>query len=70
MNEQQFRQIFSRNLIKLLEDNAMDRFDLSNETGISEASLSKYINCKSTISAYRLMIIAEGLDCSVEDLFV
>ena len=59
---------FSRKLCELMRINNISRYDLSALTKISEVSISKYLNGKSTPSTFNLIRIAQALNCTVSEL--
>lgn len=68
ISEKEWRLIFSSNLLKKMRNVSMKQDDLSYATGISQVTISKYINCKTTPSTYNLKRIAKALKCSVGEL--
>ena len=68
-NEEEWRKIFSSNLKKAMNDRYITQLELSERTGISIQSLSKYINEKATPSAYNIELIANALGCSTSELY-
>lgn len=68
-NEEEWRKIFSYNLKKAMNDRYITQLELSERTGISIQSLSKYINEKATPSAYNIELIANALGCSTSELY-
>lgn len=68
MTEQEWLDIFSGNLISLLDENYMTQNELSIETGISKGSISKYVNGIQMPTVRALLAISYALDESVDDL--
>lgn len=59
---------FARRLFKKMRLHGLTQMDLAAVTDISQVTISKYINGKSTPSVYNLEKLAKALDCTVEDL--
>jgi DNA-binding Xre family transcriptional regulator len=59
---------FAISLSRKLTDKCMTQKDLSERSGISQMSLSKYINGKSVPSSYAVTRLADALECSVSEL--
>lgn len=68
MEENYWREHFSRRIRKKLYNTATNQDMLSMRTGISETTLSKYVNGKVTPSAFNLYKIARALECSANEL--
>ena len=68
MSENECRREFSIRLYKTMIRKGMAQNELSERTGISEVTISKYMNGKATPSFYNVDKIAKALNCSVEDL--
>ena len=66
--EEEWRKIFSKNLIHKLRNIGMSQDMLSYVTGISQVTISKYINGKATPSTYNVRKIAHALKCSINEL--
>jgi transcriptional regulator with XRE-family HTH domain len=56
-------------LPRLLKQSHMTSTDLSIKTGISIHQLSTYINNKRMMSLGTAMLIADTLDCYIDDLY-
>lgn len=67
-DERHYRESFSRNLKQKMKENGLAQQELSDLTGISVISLSKYMNAKTTPSIYNLYRIAKALRCSTSEL--
>lgn len=68
MSEQEWLNIFGDNLQEMLNEARMTQRDLAEDTGLSEASISNYIN-KQRIPTVRAIInIAYSLDCDIDEL--
>lgn len=68
LTEEQWRFEFALRLGKMMRVFGMNQAILSEESGISQVSLSNYLNCKSTPSSYALHKLARALHCSVSEL--
>lgn len=67
-NEEDFKRYFSRKLYRMMRHKSYIQNDISEMTGISTSSLTKYMNGIAIPSAYNLWLIANALDCSVDEL--
>lgn len=67
-NEEEWRNFFARRLHRKMVICGYTQDDLSYETGISAGTISRYINGEAMPTAYKLIQIADVLDCSVNDL--
>lgn len=61
---------FSLRLDELMMQRGYNQFTLSDDTGISQASISKYLNRQVMPSAYVAVKLAKALDCSLDDLIM
>lgn len=68
MTEDEWRLIFAKNLMRKMRKFGMSQDELSYITGISQVTISKYINCKATPSTYNVRKIANALRCTVGEL--
>lgn len=69
MSEIQWMNIFAGNLRSLLEENRMSQRDLARATGISEATISRYLKAQCMPSVNALVNIANEFPCAdLEDL--
>ena len=68
LDEDKWRDRFSRRLRHKLRGVGITRNDLSDMTGISTVTLSKYLNGITTPSTYNLDKIARALNCSIRYL--
>ena len=68
ISEKEWRKYFSRNLNHKLRNISMTQDALSELTGISTITISKYSNGKATPSGYNLRKIVKALNCSVREL--
>lgn len=68
ISEKEWRKGFARNLNRKLHNVAMTQDILSEKTGISQATISKYSNGGATPSAHNVEKIARALKCSTAEL--
>ena len=68
MTEVEFIKYFGNSLSYELEDAWMNQRELADITGISETTISRYINGSQMPSLKNVVNIAKALDCSVLDL--
>ena len=68
MSQQEWLNIFGDNLVSILEEEQISQKELSRLTGLSESTISRYIN-KLQMPAVRAIInISYALDWSFEDM--
>lgn len=68
MDMKEWLDIFSDNLVELLEDRKMTQYELASDSGISTGSISAYINKQSIPGPKALINIAYSLDVSLDEL--
>lgn len=68
ITEEQWRNEFSKRLCTKMSSSGMAQWQLARLTGISEMTISKYMNGRSTPSAYNIRKLAIALNCSVQEL--
>ena len=68
MTELQWLEIFGDNLKDMMDSAGYTQRDLADDTGLSEATISKYINKQQMPGVKSLISIAYVLDCSLDDL--
>lgn len=68
VTEDMIRRFLSLSLQRHMRIMLMDQTMLAEASGISGTTISKYINCKATPSAYALYRLAAALNCSPNDL--
>lgn len=56
-------------LLNLLNKRYMTQVDLSEKTGISKQQINEYIANNRLMTIYNAKLIAEALDCHIEDLY-
>ena len=68
MNEFEWLDIFGDNLRDLMAGSGMTQGDLAKELGVSESTISKYLNKRQFPGVKTLVNLAYALDCSLDDL--
>ena len=68
MTEANCRHEFGKRLRRLMLRSGITQEDLSERTGISQASISTYMTGRNTPSFYNVVKIANVLNCSIDDL--
>lgn len=68
MSEVEWLDEFGDNLIGLMNRARMSQRSLANATGLSEGTISKYINGQQMPGIKAVINIAYALDCSIDDL--
>lgn len=68
MSEQEWRDIFRRNLRVQLRRMGWTQKDLAYAIGVSPASISRYINGARVPDGYILLKLANALECTADDL--
>ena len=68
IDEYDWRIEFSNNLRRKMFKYAMSQDELSERTGISHVTISKYLNCRATPNGYNIDLMARALHCSVSEL--
>lgn len=68
MTEAEWLDIFSDNLIDILNEQGYSQEELAYETNLSQSTISKYINKKQMPSLKAIINIAYALDCSIDEL--
>lgn len=68
MSEMEWLDCFSSNLQILLKESGMTQKELAEESGLTEASISQYINKRNIPSVKAIINMAYALDCSVDEL--
>ena len=66
--EKQWVREFARRLNYIMDRKSLNQIMLSEKTGISQASISSYLNCKKIPSAYTLVTLASALGTTVDFL--
>ena len=68
MTEVEWLDIFSANLIDMLNEQGYSQEELAYEINLSQGTISKYINKKQMPSLKAIINIAYALDCSIDEL--
>lgn len=68
MSQQEWLDIFGDNLSSILEEEKISQRELSRLTGISESTISKYINKLQMPTVRAIINISYALDWSFEDM--
>lgn len=70
MTEMEWRKKFSSRLINRLYILRMTQQDLAKKSGLTEISISRYVNCKRTPNADSIVRIAKALNCTTDYLIM
>ena len=68
MSQQEWLDIFGNNLANILEEEKISQKELSRLTGLSESTISKYINKLQMPTVRAIINISYALDWSFEDM--
>lgn len=68
MSQQEWLDIFGNNLASILEEEKISQKELSKLTGLSESTISKYINKLQMPTVRAIINISYALDWSFEDM--
>lgn len=68
MTEFQWLDIFGNNLARIMYESKLTQKDLSEMTGLSEPTISKYVNKLQMPSVKALLSLSYALGCTVDDL--
>ena len=68
MTEVEWIKEFGTNLKRIMYENNITRRELSKDTGLTEVSVSRYINGLRVPSTITLLKLAYALDCDLDDL--
>ena len=68
MSQQEWLNIFGDNLISILEKEQISQKELSRLTGLSESTISRYINKLQMPTVRAIINISYALDWSFEDM--
>lgn len=60
--------IFGDNLIDIMDEKGYTQEQLANETGLTQSTISKYINKKQMPSIKAIVNLAYALDCTTDEL--
>ena len=68
MSQQEWLDIFGDNLLSILEEEGISQKELSRLTGLSESTISRYINKLQMPNVRAIINISYALDWSFEDM--
>ena len=68
MSEMEWIGIFGDNLIDIMDEKGYTQEQLANETGLTQSTISKYINKKQMPSIKAVVNLAYALDCTTDEL--
>lgn len=68
MSELEFMEIFAGNLRSLMYDTGYSQAELAEETGLTQGTISKYLNAKQMPSVKAIVNLVYVLNCDFEDL--
>ena len=68
MSQQEWLDIFGNNLASILEEERISQKELSRLTGLSESTISRYINKLQMPTVRAIINISYALDWSFEDM--
>ena len=68
MTQVEWRHIFGRNLIDILNEKEISQNQLARESGLSVSRINDYINEKATPTIFAIINIAYALDMRVDEL--
>lgn len=68
MTQNEWRRIFSNNLMDILDEKGMSQSHLARDTGLSISRISDYINERSTPTIFAIINIAYALDMDISEL--
>lgn len=67
MSEREWLNVFSDNLIELMNEQGYSQRDLADAAGLSEGSVSSYVNKRKMPSLRAIINMAYVLDCDFND---
>ena len=68
MTETEWLDIFSKNLIEMMNNVGMSQRDLAKETSLDESTISRYINRERIPTVKAIINISVALCCDIDDL--
>lgn len=68
MTESEWLDIFSKNLIEMMDNVGMSQRDLAKETSLDESTISRYINKERIPTVKAIINISVALCCDIDDL--
>lgn len=67
MSELELLELFSKNLRRMMKEDNIRQEELSNEIGVSQQMISRYMNGQSIPSFITVVKIADALFCSLDE---
>lgn len=68
MSEQEWLEIFSNKLVEMMYEAGYSQEEFARETGLSQATISKYINRQQLPGIKAIISISYALNCSASEL--
>jgi transcriptional regulator with XRE-family HTH domain len=68
MTQKEWLNIFSDNLIDLMQEKGINQSQLAEDSGLSASRISEYVNKKATPTLFAAINIAYALDMDVSEL--
>lgn len=68
MTEEEWRKYVRKNIRIRLRQKGWTQKTLANEMGLTEATISRYLNCERTPSSFVILKMAIALGCTINDL--
>jgi transcriptional regulator with XRE-family HTH domain len=68
MSEYEWLEIFGDNLLNMLDEYNMSQVELSEITGLSQGTISRYINKQQSPGIKAIINISYALDCEIDEL--
>lgn len=68
MTEQELQRLFAKRIRRRLVSLNIDQRELANRTGLTETSISRYINCQRKPTYDIVVRIAQALNCTPGEL--
>lgn len=68
MSEAEWIDIFGDNLREMLSEYGITQRELADEAGLSESTVSRYLNKQMAPSIFAVINIAHVLNCSIDEL--
>ena len=70
MTELEFMEDFSDNLIYYLQTKGWSQEELAERSGLSQAAINRYMQCKRMPTAKAIVSICCAFDCDIDDLIL
>lgn len=70
MNETELLKIFSKNLKRMMKEDNMREEDLANKIGVTQSTISRYVNGQSLPGFITAAKIADVLFCSLDEFLI